>query len=186
MTVSTRSAAAQVPDETSAAPSVTNVPNVHWTSTVKIALRRACYFVLRRALFWRDYYHVFARTRLSKRVRPSGYGSYESGNFLPRLERGVPALRRASPFRKACGVGIRNWRKHMEAAVIEKPDDSAVTLAPIHRMAKKLKLQQELRVISPGVASPVIFCICRTLSIGHVLLGKWETILSRPSCVTTR
>ena len=36
----------------------------------------------------------------------------------------------------------------MEAAVIEKPDDSAVTLAPMHRMAKKLKLQQELRVIS--------------------------------------
>ena len=36
----------------------------------------------------------------------------------------------------------------MEAAVIEKPDDSAVTLAPIHRMAKKLKLQQELGVIS--------------------------------------
>jgi hypothetical protein len=36
----------------------------------------------------------------------------------------------------------------MEAAVIEKPDDSAVTLASIHRMAKKLKLQQELRVIS--------------------------------------
>jgi hypothetical protein len=32
----------------------------------------------------------------------------------------------------------------MEAAVIEKPDDSAATL---HRMAKKLKLQQELRVI---------------------------------------
>ena len=36
----------------------------------------------------------------------------------------------------------------MEAAVIEKPDDSAVTLAPIHRMAKKLKLQQELRVFA--------------------------------------
>jgi len=36
----------------------------------------------------------------------------------------------------------------MEAAFIEKPDDSAVTLAPMHRMAKKLKLQQELRVIS--------------------------------------
>ena len=36
----------------------------------------------------------------------------------------------------------------MEAAVIEKLDDSAVTLAPIHRMAKELKLQQELRVIS--------------------------------------
>jgi hypothetical protein len=27
----------------------------------------------------------------------------------------------------------------MEAAVIEKPDDSTVTLAPIQRMAKKLK-----------------------------------------------
>src|SRR5262249_55387123 len=39
-----------------------------------------------------------ARTRLSKRVRPSRYGSDESGSFLPRLERGVPALRRASPF----------------------------------------------------------------------------------------
>ena len=36
----------------------------------------------------------------------------------------------------------------MEAAVIEKPDDTAVTLAPMHRMAKKLKLQQELMVIS--------------------------------------
>jgi hypothetical protein len=35
----------------------------------------------------------------------------------------------------------------MEAAVIEKPDDSTVTLAPMHRMAK-MKLQQELRVIS--------------------------------------
>jgi len=35
----------------------------------------------------------------------------------------------------------------MEAAVIEKPDDSAVTLAPMHHMAKILKLQQELRVI---------------------------------------
>ena len=33
--LSTRSAAAQVPNETSAAPSVTNVPNVHWTSTVR-------------------------------------------------------------------------------------------------------------------------------------------------------
>ena len=70
----------------------------------------------------------------------------------------------------------------MEAAVIEKPDDSAVTLAPMHRMAKKLTLQQA----PPGVASPVIFCTCGTLSIGHVLLGKWETILSRPPCVTTR
>ena len=58
MTVSTRSAAARVPDEAAAAPSVTSVPNVHWTSTVKVALRRACYFVLRRALFWRDYYQV--------------------------------------------------------------------------------------------------------------------------------
>ena len=60
----------------------------------------------------------------------------------------MPALRGASPFRKARGVDIRNWRKHIEAAVIEKPDDSAVTLAPIHRMVKKLKLQQELRVIA--------------------------------------
>ena len=33
--LSTRSAAARVHDETSAAPSVTNVPNVHWTSTVR-------------------------------------------------------------------------------------------------------------------------------------------------------
>ena len=56
--LSTRSAVAQVPDEASAAPSVTNVPNVHWTSAVKVVLRRACYFVLRRALFWRDYYQV--------------------------------------------------------------------------------------------------------------------------------
>jgi uncharacterized protein YjiS (DUF1127 family) len=53
--LSTRSAAAQVPGEASAAPSVTNVPNLHWTSAV---LRRACYFVLRRALFWRDYYQL--------------------------------------------------------------------------------------------------------------------------------
>jgi uncharacterized protein YjiS (DUF1127 family) len=56
--LSTRSAAAQVPGEASAAPSVTNVPNLHWTSAVKVVLRRACYFVLRRALFWRDYYQV--------------------------------------------------------------------------------------------------------------------------------
>ena len=35
----------------------------------------------------------------------------------------------------------------MEAAVIERPDDSAVTPAPMHTVAKKLKLQQELRVI---------------------------------------
>ena len=56
--LSTRSAAAQVPGETSAAPSVTNVPNLYWTRTVKVVLRRACYFVLRRALFWRDYYQV--------------------------------------------------------------------------------------------------------------------------------
>jgi hypothetical protein len=55
---STRSAAAQVPGEASAAPSVTNVPNLHWTSAVKGVLRRACYFVLCRALFWRDYYQV--------------------------------------------------------------------------------------------------------------------------------
>jgi len=56
--LSTRSAAAQVPSEASAAPSVTNVPNLHWTSAVKVVVRRACYFVLRRALFWRDYYQV--------------------------------------------------------------------------------------------------------------------------------
>jgi uncharacterized protein YjiS (DUF1127 family) len=56
--LSTRSAAAQVPGEASAAPSVTNVPNLLWTSVVKVVLRRACYFVLRRALFWRDYYQV--------------------------------------------------------------------------------------------------------------------------------
>jgi uncharacterized protein YjiS (DUF1127 family) len=54
----TRSAAGQVPGEASAAASVTNVPNLHWTSAVKVALRRACYFALRRALFWRDYYQV--------------------------------------------------------------------------------------------------------------------------------
>ena len=58
ITVSTRSAAAQVPDETSAAPSVTSVPNVHWTSAVRVVLRRACYFVVRRALFWKDYYQA--------------------------------------------------------------------------------------------------------------------------------
>ena len=56
--LSTRSAAAQIPGEASAAPSVTNVPNLHWTSAVKVVLRRACYFVLHRALFWRDYYQV--------------------------------------------------------------------------------------------------------------------------------
>jgi uncharacterized protein YjiS (DUF1127 family) len=56
--LSTRSAAAQAPSEVSAAPSVTNVPNLHWTSAVKVVLRRVCYFVLRRALFWRDYYQV--------------------------------------------------------------------------------------------------------------------------------
>ena len=56
--LSTRSAAAQVPGGASAAPSVTNVPNLHSTSAVKVVLRRACYFVLRRALFWRDYYQV--------------------------------------------------------------------------------------------------------------------------------
>ena len=36
----------------------------------------------------------------------------------------------------------------MEAAVIEKPDDSAVTLAPIHRMAKKIETTARTRVIS--------------------------------------
>jgi uncharacterized protein YjiS (DUF1127 family) len=56
--LSTRSSAAQVPSEASAALSATNVPNLHWTSAVKVVLRRACYFVLRRALFWRDYYQV--------------------------------------------------------------------------------------------------------------------------------
>ena len=56
--LSTRSTAAQVPGEASAAPSVTNVPNLHWTSAVKVVLRRACYFVPRRALFWKDYYQA--------------------------------------------------------------------------------------------------------------------------------
>ena len=56
--LSTRSATAQVPGEGSAAPSVTNVPNLRWTSAVKVVLHRACYFVLRRALFWTDYYQV--------------------------------------------------------------------------------------------------------------------------------
>jgi uncharacterized protein YjiS (DUF1127 family) len=56
--LSTRSAAAQVLGEASAAPPVTNVPNLHRTSAVKVVLRRACYFVLHRALFWRDYYQV--------------------------------------------------------------------------------------------------------------------------------
>jgi Domain of unknown function (DUF1127) len=58
MTVSTRSAAARIPDEAAAAPSVTSVPNVHWTSAVRVVLRRACYFVLRRALFGKDYYRA--------------------------------------------------------------------------------------------------------------------------------
>ena len=56
--LSTRSAAAQVPGKMSAAPSGTNVPNLHSTRAVKVVLRRACYFVLRRALFWRDHYQV--------------------------------------------------------------------------------------------------------------------------------
>ena len=56
--LSTQSAGAQIPDKASAAPSVTNVPNVHWTSAVKVVLRRACYFVVRRALFWKDYYQA--------------------------------------------------------------------------------------------------------------------------------
>jgi hypothetical protein len=56
--LSTRSAAAQVSGEVSTAPSVTNVPNMHSTSAVKVVLRRACYFVLDRALLWRDYYQV--------------------------------------------------------------------------------------------------------------------------------
>src|SRR5262249_52160791 len=55
---SARSAAAQVPGDASAAPSLTNVPKVQWTSAVKVVLRRAYYFVLGRALFWRDYYQV--------------------------------------------------------------------------------------------------------------------------------
>ena len=56
--LSTRSAAAQVPREASAAPSVTNASNLHRASAVKVVLRRACYFVLYRVLFWRDYYQV--------------------------------------------------------------------------------------------------------------------------------
>jgi uncharacterized protein YjiS (DUF1127 family) len=56
--LSTRSAAAQVPGGASAAPSVTNVRDLHRTSAVKVVLRRACYIVLHRALFWRDYYQV--------------------------------------------------------------------------------------------------------------------------------
>jgi uncharacterized protein YjiS (DUF1127 family) len=46
--LSARSAAAQVPGGASA----------HRTSAVKVVLRRACYIVLHRALFWRDYYQV--------------------------------------------------------------------------------------------------------------------------------
>ena len=56
--LSTRSATAQFPGEASAAPSVTNVPNLHGTSAVKVVLRRACHFVPHRALFWREYYQV--------------------------------------------------------------------------------------------------------------------------------
>jgi uncharacterized protein YjiS (DUF1127 family) len=52
------SAAARVPEEAAAAPSVTSVPNVHWTRAVRVVLRRACYFVLRRALSWKDYYQA--------------------------------------------------------------------------------------------------------------------------------
>jgi hypothetical protein len=73
----------------------------------------------------------------------------------------------------------------MEAEVIEKPDDSAATLAPMHRMAKEL-CSQNCGVSPPGEASLVIFCYCRGSKIGHVPLGKWDTILSRPPCVTTR
>jgi uncharacterized protein YjiS (DUF1127 family) len=58
MTVTTRSAAVRVPDEAAAARSVTSVHNVHWQGALKVVLRRACYFVLRRALFWKDYYQV--------------------------------------------------------------------------------------------------------------------------------
>ena len=56
--LSTRSATAQVPGQASAAPAVTTVPILRWTSAVKVVLRRAYYFVLHRALFWRDYYQV--------------------------------------------------------------------------------------------------------------------------------
>ena len=56
--LSTRSAAAQVPGGASAAPSVTNVRDLHRTSAVKVVLRRACYVVLHGALFWRDYHQV--------------------------------------------------------------------------------------------------------------------------------
>ena len=68
-----------------------------------------------------------ARTRWFKRVRPSRYGSDESGNFLPRLEGGMPALRRASPFRKALGVEIRNWRS---AAICRIGQPTIMRLSP--------------------------------------------------------
>jgi hypothetical protein len=73
------------------------------------------------------------------------------------------------------------------AAVIEKPDDGAPPLALMHRMAKKMKLQQELRVIPTrrSLTGYLLLPVGRS-RIGHVPLGKWETILSRPPCVTTR
>ena len=55
--------------------------------------------------------------RASCRRSALGAEQCSSGNFLPRLERGVPAL----AWRKACGAEIRNWKNAKSLARSVRP-----------------------------------------------------------------